>query len=296
MPDHAKQLLREYLQQQVAHGVSHVWLNSEARSALQPAGRVQTLARPVALEVRAPAVASPPVSATPPARPLDTAPAVAEAADDKKAELARLAVQAENSERVRELGTLRDIMVFATGSPDADIMFIGEAPGAEEEKQREPFVGPAGQTLTKIIQAMGLRRSEVYITNICKYRPKIDDGRPQNSRNRAPTAGEMNSCLLYVTAEINIIQPKVIVALGSTAATGLGIEGTVGRLRGHFTEFRNVPVMVTYHPSYLLRREQEDGGGIAEKRLVWEDMMMVMERVGLPISDKQRGYFTKARS
>jgi DNA polymerase len=186
-------------------------------------------------------------------------------------------------------------MVFATGNPEADIMFIGEAPGAEEEKQREPFVGPAGQLLTKIIQAMGLRRSEVYISNVCKYRPKIDDGRMQGSKNRAPTIGEMLACQPYILAEINIIKPRAIVCLGATASTGLGIEGTVGKLRGKMTDWRGHPLAVTYHPSYLLRRESEDGGGLAEKRLVWEDMMRVMETVGMPISDKQRGYFSRAR-
>ena len=164
----------------------------------------------------------------------------------------------------------------------------------EEEKQREPFVGPAGQLLTKIIQAMGLRRSDVYISNICKFRPKIDDGRVQGSKNRAPTLGEMLSCQPFILAEINIIKPRIIVALGATASTGLGIEGTVGKLRGGISDWRGTPLVVTYHPSYLLRREQEDGGGMKEKRLVWEDMMRVMETVGLPISDKQRGYFLKA--
>jgi DNA polymerase len=186
-------------------------------------------------------------------------------------------------------------MVFATGNPEADIMFIGEAPGAEEEKQREPFVGPAGQLLTKIIQAMGLRRSEVYISNVCKFRPKIDDGRMQGSKNRAPTTGEMLACQPYILAEINIIKPRAIVCLGATASTGLSIDGTVGKLRGKMMDWRGHPLAVTYHPSYLLRRESEDGGGLAEKRLVWEDMMRVMETVGLPISDKQRAYFTKAR-
>ncbi len=215
---------------------------------------------------------------------------------EKEAELKKLALQAENCEAARNTGTLRDIMVFATGSPDADIMFVGEAPGAEEEKLREPFVGPAGQLLTKIIQAMGLRRSDVYISNICKFRPKIEDGRPQNNRNRAPTPGEMLTCAPFITAEINIIRPKVLVALGATASTGLGIEGTVGKLRGKFQDFRGIPVMVTYHPSYLLRREQEDGGGLAEKRLVWEDMMQVMEMAGLAVSAKQRAYFSKPKA
>jgi DNA polymerase len=213
----------------------------------------------------------------------------------KRELLDELAREADNSKPARELGTLRDIMVFAVGNPDADIMFIGEAPGAEEEKQREPFVGPAGQLLTKIIQAMGLRRSDVYISNVCKFRPKIDDGRMQGSKNRAPTTGEMLACQPYIMAEINIIKPRAIVCLGATASTGLGIEGTVGRLRGRIQEWRGHPLAVTYHPSYLLRREAEDGGGLAEKRLVWEDMMRVMETVGLPISDKQRAYFSKAR-
>jgi DNA polymerase len=213
---------------------------------------------------------------------------------DKATLLAELAMQAEHCQRARELGTLRDVMVFATGSPDAEIMFIGEAPGAEEERQREPFVGPAGQLLTKIIQAMGLRRSDVYISNICKFRPKIDDGKFQGSKNRAPTLGEMLSCQPFILAEINVIKPRIIVALGATASTGLGIEGTVGKLRGSITDWRGTPLVVTYHPSYLLRREQEDGGGLKEKRLVWEDMMRVMETVGLPITEKQRGYFLKA--
>lgn len=208
--------------------------------------------------------------------------------------LRKLALQAEEAVEARALGSLRDIMVFATGSPEAEIMFVGEAPGAEEEKLREPFVGPAGQLLTKIIQAMGLRRSEVYISNICKFRPKIGDGKFQGTKNRKPEAAEMRSCLRFIEGEIEVVAPKILVALGATAATGLGIEGTVGTLRGRFLEFRGIPVVVTYHPSYLLRCEQEDGGGVREKRMVWEDMMRVMEHVGLPISAKQRAYFSKA--
>jgi DNA polymerase len=104
----------------------------------------------------------------------------------------------------------------------------------------------------------------------------------------------MLSCQPFILAEINIIKPRIIVALGATASTGLGIEGTVGKLRGGIMDWRGTPLIVTYHPSYLLRREQEDGGGLKEKRLVWEDMMRVMETVGLPINEKQRRYFSKA--
>lgn len=318
-------LLQEYLNQLSARGVTHVALTDEARAVLAtvtarvarqssspltpaaaPAGHRAT---PGASSSSPSPVTSPPAAAatpvprssptgTPlrPTQPTSTSTTGSAAPARSKRELLdELAREADNSKPARELGTLRDIMVFAVGNPDADIMFIGEAPGAEEEKQREPFVGPAGQLLTKIIQAMGLRRSDVYISNVCKFRPKIDDGRMQGSKNRAPTTGEMLACQPYIMAEINIIKPRAIVCLGATASTGLGIEGTVGRLRGRIQEWRGHPLAVTYHPSYLLRREAEDGGGLAEKRLVWEDMMRVMETVGLPISDKQRAYFSRAR-
>ena len=203
--------------------------------------------------------------------------------------LAHLAAMAAADPVPRSLGTLRETMVFAVGSPEARLMFVGEAPGAEEERQREPFVGPAGQLLTKIIEnAMGLQRAAVYISNICKFRPSMGEG--QGSRNRQPTAEEMNACVQYIQTEIRLIRPTVIVALGATAATGLGLVGAVGRLRSRFHEVDGVPAMVTYHPSYILRQEQE-GGGMIARRQVWEDMLMVMEKLGMPISEKQRGYF-----
>jgi DNA polymerase len=203
--------------------------------------------------------------------------------------LANLAAQAESDLKPRALGTLRDTMVFAVGSPQATLMFVGEAPGVEEERQREPFVGPAGQLLTKIItNAMGLRREDVYISNICKFRPSMGEG--QGSRNRPPTAEEMAACLPYIQTEIALIRPQIIVALGATASTGLGIDGPVGRLRGRFHELNGTPVMVTYHPSYLLRQDQ-DGKGMEARRLVWEDMLIVMEKLGMSINDKQRNFF-----
>jgi len=196
---------------------------------------------------------------------------------------------AEADQAPRALGTLRPTMVFAVGNPEARLMFVGEAPGAEEERQREPFVGPAGQLLTKIIEnAMGMQRSSVYISNICKFRPSMGEG--QGSRNRQPTAVEMQACVRYIQTEIRLIRPTVIVALGGTASTGLGIEGPVGRLRSRFHQVDGIPTMVTYHPSYILRQEQE-GGGMIARRQVWEDMLMVMEKLGMPISDKQRAFF-----
>lgn len=205
--------------------------------------------------------------------------------------LAALAAMAEADPSPRSLGTLRDTMVFAVGNPEAEIMLIGEAPGFEEERQREPFVGPAGQKLTGILTAMGLKHSDVYISNICKFRPGIEGN--QGTSNRAPSEAEMNSCLPYILTEIAIIAPKVIIALGATATIGLGIGKGVTTLRGKFHEVAGIPTMVTYHPSYILREEKLAGNGLRAKREVWEDMLKVMEKVGLPISDKQRSYFKK---
>lgn len=280
----ARDLMLQYLGQLQARGVTHVGVAPEVLVRPQSRGSVLPAAVPASA---APSPALTPSVAALPATPLSPA------SVEKAAKLADLQRQAAESSECRALGTFRDTMVFAVGSPDAELMFIGEAPGAEEEKQREPFVGPAGQLLTKIIQAMGLKRSSVYISNICKYRPAISGG-PQGSRNRPPTKLEMDACLPFIKQEIAIIQPRAIVALGGTAANGLGLEGTVGGLRRGVHDFEGTPVFVTYHPSYLLRAEVNDGGGLREKRAAWEDMMRVMEHVGLPISEKQRGYFTKA--
>ncbi|MBL9154844.1 MAG: uracil-DNA glycosylase [Verrucomicrobiales bacterium] len=212
----------------------------------------------------------------------------------KAQQIAWLAQRAEHCEACRSLGTLRDTMVFSTGNPDARLMFIGEAPGFEEERQREPFVGPAGQLLTRIIETMGLRRPEdVYISNIVKFRPIKGDPRFQGQQNRKPETNEMAISAKYVFAEIDVVRPEVIVAVGATAAEGLlHIAGSLASLRGRFHDLKGIPVMVTYHPSYLLRETDKDPvRGKQEKRKVWEDMLLVMERLGMPISDRQRRYF-----
>jgi uracil-DNA glycosylase family 4 len=188
-------------------------------------------------------------------------------------------------------------VVLGTGSLDAKIMFVGEAPGAEEEVRGEPFVGPAGQLLTKMIQGMGLKREEVYIGNIMNWRPQLPtpEGGEQVG-NREPTPEEMAFCLPFLRAQIEIVKPSLIVALGATAARGLlGANSfkSLGEVRGQWKLFSETPVTVTYHPSYLLR--QAANGPLAErksKRAVWEDLLAVMERAGLPISDKQRGYYS----
>jgi len=181
-------------------------------------------------------------------------------------------------------------VVLGVGSVDARIFFCGEAPGAEEEIQGEPFVGAAGQLLTKMIKGMGLERSQVYIGNIMNWRPEIaTPAGLEQTGNRPPTAEEMAFCLPFLKAQLAIVQPAVIVALGATAAAGLLGAGTfkaLGEIRGRWHAFAGVPLMVTYHPSYLLRDQS-----IRKKRIVWEDLLQVMEKANLPINDKQRGYF-----
>jgi DNA polymerase len=181
-------------------------------------------------------------------------------------------------------------VVLGVGSLEAKIMFVGEAPGAEEEIQGEPFVGPAGQLLTRMIQAMGLKRPDVYIGNIMNWRPQMPtvEGREQVG-NRPPTEDEMRYCLPYLRAQIEVVNPELLVALGSTAAQGLlgfGSFKALGDIRGRWHPFADKPLMVTYHPSYILRNQSN-----RSKRMIWEDLLKVMERAGLPISDKQRGFF-----
>lgn len=285
----ASQLLQQHLQQRQLRGATHVALRPGILEKAHGLNR-----KPVAR-----ALPEPPkpiaVESAPSARaildqpPPETRKAelIEVAGDTREEKLAALRALAETWEPARALESLRQTMVFAVGDPQAKLMFVGEAPGAEEEKLREPFVGPAGQKLTAIIKAMGLDRSAVYISNICKFRPAMDN---QGSGNRKPTAEEMRACLPFVLTEIDIIRPQVIVALGATAAEGLGMPGSVGGLRGRFHTTSGIPTMVTYHPSYLLR-EEKMGDGIRAKRQVWEDMLKVMERLGLPISEKQRGFF-----
>ncbi len=187
-------------------------------------------------------------------------------------------------------------VVFGVGSIDASIMFVGEAPGGDEEDQGEPFVGRAGQLLNRMIKAMGLERSQVYIGNILNWRPDMPRN-PDGSQtgNRPPTAGEMAYCLPFIRAQIAVIQPKVLVALGKTAVDGLlGADRfkSMGAARGTWHTYADTPLRATYHPSYLLRQEGLTSASARKiKRDAWEDILCVMERGGLPISEKQRKYF-----
>ena len=230
---------------------------------------------------------------------LQTAPRVAASLWEARASSARRRLQptpnkAELLEPVRErvractkcahLACSRTQTVFGVGNPDADLMFIGEAPGIDEDKQGEPFVGRAGQLLTKILKAMNFARDDVYIANILKCRP---DTAPGSFGNRAPTPTEMQTCRPYLVEQIEIIEPKVLVALGAVAVEGLlGMRGTMRELRGRWHAYNGIPLMITYHPAYLLRNQAP-----SEKRKVWEDMLQVLQRLEQPISERQRNYF-----
>lgn len=177
--------------------------------------------------------------------------------------LAGLAVQVAGCTRCR-LHTGRTKTVFGTGDEYADLMFIGEGPGRDEDLQGEPFVGAAGQLLTRIIAAIGLRREQVYIANIVKCRPP---------GNRTPRADEAAACKPYLLAQIDLIRPRIICTLGNVAAQALlETPERISSLRGRFHRWREILVMPTYHPAYLLRSPEK-------KKDVWEDMQMVQKEL-----------------
>ena len=165
----------------------------------------------------------------------------------------------------------RKQIVFGVGNPNAELMFIGEAPGADEDQQGEPFVGRAGQLLNNMIKAMGLRREDVYIANIIKCRPP---------GNRTPERDECETCSPFLMRQIAAIKPKAIVALGAVAAkTLLAINAPMSEFRGRWFDFRGTKLAVTYHPAFLLRDPRQ-------KKETWKDLQMVMKELGLAIPAK----------
>jgi uracil-DNA glycosylase family 4 len=167
----------------------------------------------------------------------------------------------------------RHTIVFGDGSPTARLMFIGEGPGADEDKQGLPFVGRAGQLLNNMIGAMGLQREEVYIANIVKCRPP---------NNRVPEPVEANTCSQFLLRQIDIVQPQVIVALGATAATYLlGVRRSLSALRGRWHTCRGAKLAVTYHPAFLLRDPRQ-------KAEAWKDLQMVMTELGLTLPARKQ--------
>lgn len=161
----------------------------------------------------------------------------------------------------------RKQIVFGVGNPRADIMFVGEGPGADEDQQGEPFVGRAGQLLNNMISAMGIGREDVYIANVVKCRPP---------GNRTPEREECETCSPFLLRQIAVVKPKIVVALGAVAAkTLLGVNDAMVNLRGRIYDFKNTKLAVTYHPAYLLRDPRQ-------KKEAWKDLQMVMKYLGMP--------------
>jgi len=324
MPDAFQQLLDASIQhfhQLKARGIRYVPVSPEALAALeQPVRAVPSRPATAPVVNRAATAPKPPEKpAVPPTRPAPSplpgepprpfpapkpsqepaavetafalglpgetaAPAPVLSPEAKTAAFAELRQRALACVKCSNLVAARRNVVFGVGDINAQLMFVGEAPGADEDEQGEPFVGKAGQLLTKIIQATGLTRESVYIANILKCRP---DTPGQSAGNRKPTSEEMQTCIPFLHEQIDLIRPRVLVALGATAVEGL-LGKTIGitRLRGNWKTYRGIPLMPTYHPAYLLRNQS-----LSEKRRVWEDMLQVMEKLEMPISEKQRRFF-----
>jgi len=276
-----------HLENLKAHGQRFVSVSPQTLQALARPAVVARSSKPAQKSSTAPEPIPTPTPDVPPTRRAASHPtqaAQSKPASPREQALAELRGQALACTRCPHLVKSRQQVVFGVGNPHAELMFVGEAPGADEDTQGEPFVGRAGQLLTRIIETMGLSREAVYIGNVLKCRPDVPVGTPGN---RKPTPEEMQTCIPWLLDQIEIIQPKVMVALGATALEGLtGGKVSITRLRGQWKEFKGIPMMPTFHPSYLLR-----GNDIHKKRQVWEDMLQVMEKLGMPISGKQRGFF-----
>jgi len=184
------------------------------------------------------------------------------------------------------LAAARAQVVFGQGSMEAALMIIGEATGAEEDQEGRPFAGEAGELLEKMLKVMGLSMGEVYATSVLKCHPFVP-GEP--GALRPPHPEELERCLPYLAAQISLVQPKVIVALGAGAMHALfGGKTPMGSLRSQWHEVEGIPVMPTFHPRYLLRNDD-----VRERRKVWEDLMQVMERLGLTVTERHRSFFLK---
>ncbi len=306
MSDDYRQLLDatiQHLEGLKSRGVRHVAVAPETLRALAlPPVRIQNSEFRIQNEKfsTAPSVKIEPTISVPPKKTTAPAPVAApkvvvsipqieitSSSPAKAAAFTALRERALTCVKCPHLAASRTTVVFGVGNIDAQLMFVGEAPGADEDEIGEPFIGRAGQLLTKILLATGLTRADVYIANILKCRP---DTPGQSAGNRPPTPEERATCIPYLQEQIDLIKPKAIVALGATAVDGL-LGKTLGitKLRGNWQMYRGIPLMPTYHPAYLLRNQS-----LSEKRKVWEDFLKVMEKLEMPISAKQRNFFLQA--
>lgn len=283
-----RQAIRQQLESFRRAGLTHL-PKSERADSIPDFDRPDNVEEPVS---EPPAVSVPPTVSEPPPTPTTPPPVVEPAAStslfgddatatspsignwgevaesDRPAALAKLADRVAACVRCQELAETRTQTVFGVGNPAARLMFIGEAPGRDEDEQGEPFVGAAGQLLDRIIKACTLTREEIYICNILRCRPPM---------NRNPTDQEAANCREYLDGQIRIVAPEFIVCWGSVAARNLlNTKSSVGRLRQQFFTYGEAQVMCTYHPSYLLRNP-------AAKKDVWEDMQLLMRKMDIPL-------------
>jgi uracil-DNA glycosylase len=256
--------VRDYLEQLAEEGLEGLPATAPTRAAA-PKAAVPAASVPardgVSSRDAAAGAASPPRPASAPIEMLSRYPGL-----EKTATLEELRAFIGDCQRCK-LAPLRTHLVFGVGNPEADLMFVGEAPGADEDARGEPFVGRAGQLLTDIIErGMGLRRADVYICNVIKCRPPD---------NRNPEADEVAECEPFLMRQIDLVQPRAIVALGTFAVQALlKVKTPISRLRGNWHEVRGVKLMPTFHPAYLLRSP-------GEKRWVWQDIQEVMKLLGI---------------
>jgi uracil-DNA glycosylase family 4 len=309
-------LLLEHLRQKERAGQTHVWLSSEAREVMRSWHRAQrggpraagappgegARARPGASDLagggraagaagpsRASGVASVAAAAAAAAPPPVVGWPEGAAEDGVTGALAAVragVLACPVYAALRQRGALRETMVFAAGHPASPLVLVGGAPGAAEEGSGEPFAGSAGTLLTKMITAMGLERSKVYVTYCVKYR-LVDEPGDQGDDYGRPLAEAFAAGLPHLRKELAALRPRVLVALGAAAFEGLSGESLpIAQARGHWRLFDGIPLMPTLAPGQLAASDS-----LSDRRHVWEDMLQVMEKLGLPISAKQRAYF-----
>lgn len=292
-----------------AEGVETVVLSEESQvilSGLVGQAPVKSIAAPTrrspvdvpapAASVRPSVLAEPrPVPAAPIPKPVPQAPRVDDSAipEPPKVELPAAGSKADRlaalAEVIRACPECRRHLrpgtrqVLGEGDAEAAIVFVGEAPGEEDERAGRPFAGPTGELLDRALKAMGLSRDRVYLAHLMQWRPET----PTGLGTRTPTARELAFCAPYLRAQLAVIRPRVVVALGGTVFHALtGDKARISEARGVWRELDGLALLPTFHPSYLLKNPSN-----GPKRQFWEDLLAVMEKAGLPISEKQRGFF-----
>jgi DNA polymerase len=270
----AEKIVRQKLESLARAGVTHLKKPKVAKARPKTTATAKPVARPAARPTAGPASPATRPAASPAAARRPSLPPVGEralrpkSATGKAGALEVIQREVAACTRCHELAATRTQTVFGVGNANARLVLMGEAPGADEDLQGEPFVGRSGQLLTKIIEACNLTRDDVYILNTIKCRPP---------GNRPPAPTEVSNCRGYFERQIDVIQPEYICCLGTSAAQSLlQVDTTIGKLRGKLHDYRGIQVMCTYHPSYLLRNP-------AAKKDVWEDMQFLMKAMGIKI-------------